>query len=157
METKDLIILKKFHTSHEAFLAKNLLEQHGIECFVHDSNINRIYAQLGDVFGGIKVRVKSTDLDKANEILKRVDENKLSLVDDIEGPPCPSCNSTATELNIQKSGRLSSALKSIFVPESDQYTCIQCGNNWKSKPRLFGFVATWVVLIVIVYYISLSF
>ena len=51
----------------EAEMAKNMLEAAGIEAYIHAPHSNALYPGL---LGDIKLQVKASDLEKAQEALK---------------------------------------------------------------------------------------
>ena len=54
--------------SHEIYIAKSLLENQGISCFVFDDNLNNI---IGTAFvEGYKLKVNSLDFEQAEAVLK---------------------------------------------------------------------------------------
>ncbi len=66
---KDRIVTVATHNFERAQLVKLTLENEGIECFLR--NINLIQ---GSFSGGVKVRIKESDLEKALAIIERVNE-----------------------------------------------------------------------------------
>jgi hypothetical protein len=78
MEEEKFKLLRRFQYSSEAIIYKGKLESEGIEVFLRDQNLidSTMYSNL---FGGIKMYVKTEDFQRANEILKDVN---LFSVDD---------------------------------------------------------------------------
>lgn len=79
MEEEKFTLLRRFQYSSEAIIYQGKLESHGIEVFMRDQNLidSTMYSNL---FGGVKMFVKTEDFDKANEILN--DINLYSVDDD---------------------------------------------------------------------------
>ena len=54
----------------EAVLLKSLLDANGIEVFMHDENLTRMYPFYSATVGGIKLAVPDDQIEKAKEVLK---------------------------------------------------------------------------------------
>lgn len=85
------ILVKSFDNSIDAHLFKIELENEGIESFIFDEEIVSINPLYSNAVGGIKVKIRSTDLDKLNEFFRN-------------NPPtnshtCPNCNSSKTMID----------------------------------------------------------
>jgi len=78
MEEEKFKLLRRFQYSSEAVIYQGKLESQGIEVFLRDQNLidSTMYSNL---FGGIKMYVKTEDFQRANEILNDVN---LFSVDD---------------------------------------------------------------------------
>ena len=78
MEEEKFKLLRRFQYSSEAVIYQGKLESEGIEVFLRDQNLidSTMYSNL---FGGIKMYVKTEDFKRANEILNDVN---LFSVDD---------------------------------------------------------------------------
>jgi hypothetical protein len=70
-EFRDLVTVRTFSTLMEAEIAKGILDAAGIDCFLFDENVGRIY--LANVVGGFRLRVDAANADEANRILKESD------------------------------------------------------------------------------------
>jgi len=66
-EFRDLVTVRTFWTLAEAELAKGLLETTGIESFLFDENMGRLY--WVNVTRGVKLRVDTENAEEANRIL----------------------------------------------------------------------------------------
>lgn len=66
-EYRDLQTVRTFSNLSEAELAKGLLDSAGIESFLFDENMGRIY--WTNVIGGIRLRVDSGNAEEANRIV----------------------------------------------------------------------------------------
>ncbi|MCB0414204.1 MAG: DUF2007 domain-containing protein [Bdellovibrionales bacterium] len=82
-------ILAEYQLAVDAHMASQYLQQHGIETFVHDEHANRIAFYSTGIFGGVKLRVKSEDFERASELLKQVHSRDLKLVDEGYKPKKP--------------------------------------------------------------------
>jgi hypothetical protein len=74
-EFRDLVTVRTFSTLMEAELAKNILDTAGIDSFLFDENVGRIY--LANVVGGFRLRVDAANADEANRILKENDSGAV--------------------------------------------------------------------------------
>ena len=79
MEEEKFILLRRFQYSSEAIIYQGKLESEGIEVFMRDQNLidSTMYSNL---FGGVKMFVKTEDFERANNILN--DINLFSVDDD---------------------------------------------------------------------------
>jgi hypothetical protein len=81
---EDLIVLKTFTYPHELAIVRGKLESEGIECVVQDELTVQAYPLYSNAVGGIKLKVKAADYERATEILK---EAGYSADDDYPAPP----------------------------------------------------------------------
>lgn len=65
-----LVTVAGFATAHEAGMARGFLEANGIEVFLADEAMSRIY--LAVVTGGIKLQVRGEDAETARQLLSEV-------------------------------------------------------------------------------------
>lgn len=68
-EEDDLVTVATFQNTAEAGLAKERLENEGIEAMVLEGMSGGIMPFMGANMGGVHLRVKASDLDQAKEIL----------------------------------------------------------------------------------------
>ena len=61
------IMVGRYRDSGEAMIAKSMLDSAGIECFLGDENLARLYSNLAD---GIKLMVREEDADTARKLLE---------------------------------------------------------------------------------------
>jgi hypothetical protein len=67
LEFSDLVTVRRFHNLPDALLAKGSLESAGIECYLADDNMVRIF--LSTFVGGVRLLVRREDADSAQLIL----------------------------------------------------------------------------------------
>jgi hypothetical protein len=81
----------------EVDLARARLEWHGIECYAFDENLIHFNWLYSLAVGGIKLKVRRTDAERAVEILReepvRVDVVYEAVTGDQGDLVCPQCNS----------------------------------------------------------------
>lgn len=70
-----LVTVAIFVTAHEAAMARGFLEANGIDVFLADEAMSRIYLTV--VTGGIKLQVRAEDADTARELLSEARGSKL--------------------------------------------------------------------------------
>jgi hypothetical protein len=80
------IVLRKYRDMPEAFVARSLLEDAGIECFLQDDNVVRMDWFWSDAIGGIKLVVRQKDAEESERLLRAtpgdVDEAGTTLKQD---------------------------------------------------------------------------
>jgi len=62
------VMVGRYRDSGEAMIAKSMLDSAGIECFLGDENLARLYSNLAD---GIKLMVREADADTARKLLEK--------------------------------------------------------------------------------------
>lgn len=129
----NLITLKTFDDAIKAHILRNTLESEGIECFIADENIVTINPLFSNAVGGVKLKVNDFDLEKAQEILKELndqpftDENNAII-------SCPKCSSTNlySDFKSMKSAKgifaaIASFLFTVFpIYYKSVYRCKEC-------------------------------
>jgi hypothetical protein len=63
------IVLRRYRDMPEAFVARSLLEDAGIECFLEDDNVVRMDWFWSDAIGGIKLVVRQKDAEESEKLL----------------------------------------------------------------------------------------
>jgi hypothetical protein len=69
----DRVILRRFEFPHEAELCASFLRDQGIGATVDDALLVGPNPLMNIAFGGVKVRVNETELERANELLAELD------------------------------------------------------------------------------------
>jgi len=126
-----------FEYAHFAHLAKAKLESEDVECFIFDeitASMNWFYT---NAIGGIKLKVRGEDYQKA---LKILNETSDILLEDFETYAeteiilCPKCNSgnVVDEKYSKKFKYLSILLFGLpLLFRGLKYKCENCGNIWR--------------------------
>lgn len=83
----NFVLVNSYNNYVEAHIARGVLEEEGIQCWLKDENTLTIDPILTNALGGIKLMVESTKADKANEILIRLRKDAKAALS------CPKCNS----------------------------------------------------------------
>lgn len=69
LDTRSLVVLRRFRDIPEALLAKGKLDTYGIECFLADENMVRMDWLISNLLGGVKLLVEPSDFTRASRIL----------------------------------------------------------------------------------------
>jgi hypothetical protein len=77
----ELTLIASFSHPFEAHLAKGKLESEGIEAYIADENIVGINWLYSNLVGGVKLKVREIDREKALEIL----HEKIPLLELVRG------------------------------------------------------------------------
>ena len=68
-EGEDLVTVARFSTAMEAHLARTKLESEGIKAYVADEHIMAINPMYDFALGGVRLKTKSSDVEKAVQCL----------------------------------------------------------------------------------------
>lgn len=79
----DLITLKSFDSAIEAHILKTRLESENIASFIFDENFHSAYPLFNLDSGGVKLKINPEDLQKANNILQKI-QNGDWAIDNLE-------------------------------------------------------------------------
>jgi len=105
----ELVTIKIFDNAIEAHLLKSKLESEDIICFLYDENIVGLNPLYNLTVGGIKLKIKKSDVDKASEIIEATDSSVLT--NEIgEAIKCPNCQSE----DIYNNYKSMNSIKGIF-------------------------------------------
>ena len=160
--TDNLVTVARFSHPHESHVWRARLESEGISCFIADEHTVSAYWFYSNAVGGVKLQVRSTDAERAEQILDASHEEAARSLEELwstleasgprpddalapaaatestEGEPtrCPRCGST--EVFYEKFSRpmifLSILLLGIPLPFlSRRWTCRSCELTWKMK------------------------
>ncbi|MGS2763415.1 putative signal transducing protein [Sinomicrobium sp. M5D2P9] len=89
------ITVATFQYSSEALVIKGRLEAEGVEVVMADHHTIDVDPLISNAIGGVKLKVRGEDRDKALRILKMI--RKYSLDDEGNTIQCPNCNSDKVE------------------------------------------------------------
>lgn len=79
-----IIVLTTFTYPTEAYALMARLEEEGVECFLGDENIVTVNPFLSNAVGGVKLKIKESDAEKALLILEQTkhgNQKKKSQID----------------------------------------------------------------------------
>jgi DNA-directed RNA polymerase subunit M/transcription elongation factor TFIIS len=132
-----------FEYAHFAHLAKAKLQSEDIECFLFDENTSSMIWFYTNAIGGIKLKVRAEDFDRAERILKEnadgigddydIIQDKTVLEDRDEIITCPKCG--AGSVKYEKYSKRFAYLSIILLGfpllfRNRRYECLNCGNKW---------------------------
>ncbi len=132
----NIVTLTTFMFATEAYSLMAKLEEEGIECFLGDENIVSVQPFLSNAVGGVKVKIKESDSEKALLVLKQLKqdnkkaEKKIDEKWSIDFIPvdtyCPECESHQV---YRKKHTLFMSILLVFQTEKNY--CADCGYVWK--------------------------
>jgi hypothetical protein len=73
----ELVTIGNFWSPVEANIAKNHLEAEGIPAFIADEHVVAMHWGLTAALNGIKLQIRSSDLERAEEILSQLEEAEI--------------------------------------------------------------------------------
>lgn len=88
----ELVTVRTFDNSIQAHLLKSKLESEDITCYLFDENIVGLNPLYNITVGGIKLKVRKADMDRAALNIQEVDQSALTN-DQGETLKCPNCDS----------------------------------------------------------------
>ncbi len=126
-----MVLLTRFNSLEEAFLARAMLDSAGIDAFIPDEYTLQNNWIWTTALEGVRLMVPEETLDDARNILKLSQENLSPYLTDIT---CPQCGSTKV-MNASLKRKAFAALIAILhlpLPFSRmKYACTDCGHRWK--------------------------
>ena len=130
----DLIVIKTFDNYFLANISLTKLQDAGIECYLKDEYTVTIDPLLTNAIGGIKLVVKSDNVEAAMKLMQQFDKEYL------ESVQCPKCKAT-NFIQITKPGvgnYLTAILTWLFASYSIApqkiYQCQSCGYESEILP-----------------------
>lgn len=143
----DLVVVGRFIFPYQAHMLAGKLETEGIQAFVHGENLMGMNMLYNGLAGGVRVEVKRSDLEAANEVLKQIDSNitpaeelpTAIAVDDVQYDLvkgiCPECGTASVYF---KSGSIGSnvgigvVVLALGIPlkVDHKYFCYTCHYEW---------------------------
>ena len=133
-----LITLRTFDNAFEANMLKAKLESEGVDCYIYDENTMSVYGLNNFIVGGVKLKINSDDMKKAQEIIADIDVTPLT-DDDNKIIKCPACGSTDFYIGFSAMEGISKilfillALFVFIIPTTSKtaYKCKKCGQTFK--------------------------
>jgi predicted RNA-binding Zn-ribbon protein involved in translation (DUF1610 family) len=127
----EFVLLNVYTNYVDAHIAKGVLEEQEINCWLKDENIVTIDPMLTNAVGGIKLMVEKENAVRAAEVLQAlINEQKSSL-------SCPQCGSHNIEFvsTPRKASNWFSALLGFFVTNyaisvNKVNHCFDCGHEF---------------------------
>ena len=112
---RTLVTIRTYRDLPEAFIARSVLENAGIECYLQDENTIRMEWLWSNLMGGARLQVAEQDESAAIEILSQPIPASFAVDSgaDFEQPCCPKCGSFNVEQNDR--GRKVAATSAMFL------------------------------------------
>ncbi|HYK49502.1 MAG TPA: hypothetical protein VEU94_07230 [Terriglobales bacterium] len=136
-ELNEAVTVRKFRYLPEALLAKGSLESAGIEAYLVDDNMVRIYWLWSNLLGGVKLAVRPADIEAATEILNQPIPETIDTegAGEYQQPKCPRCQSL--DINYCELNKLVSYGSMYFgmpIPlQTNAWTCHACHYEWQEQ------------------------
>ena len=134
----ELVTIKTFDNSIEAHIMKSKLESEDIMCFLLDENIVGLNPLYDVAVGGIKLKIKKSDVGQATEI---IEESVKSAITNDQGEvvQCPNCKSEDIYSGFKSmkgtKGILSAIVSFLFmvypIYYKTVYKCKKCRTEFK--------------------------
>lgn len=140
-KSERLVVIASFDNLSEAELAKARLESGGIQSFLRDDYILRVYPLISKATGGVKLEVREEDAQAAYQILARdkpaIDALHNQADQAWTEPVCPRCGSPDIQyLQYWRSSLLGLVIRQLigFLPlrfRKKRWKCYKCRYEWK--------------------------
>lgn len=132
----EFILLNSYGNYVEAHIAKGVLEDEGITCWLKDENTVTIDPILTNAIGGIKLMVAREEAQRAWELLNALQQEKR------QKTVCPKCGSHQVEMvsTPRKISNWASAIIGFFItsyamPVEIVLHCFDCGHEFKQETK----------------------
>jgi predicted nucleic-acid-binding Zn-ribbon protein len=138
-----LVTVGTYRDLSEAIVARAVLEQAGIECFLQDENMIRLDWAISNAIGGLRLQVSNKDAAQATALLSQPIPASFATDSGAEfhQPVCPKCGSldvmvNDTDRKIGMTGiflaglPLIGALPTMAIQRKDVWKCLNCGCRW---------------------------
>jgi len=116
----DLLTIKTFDHSVDAYLYKAKLEHEGILCFLFDENMSSIYTSL---VGGIKLKIKEQDWEKAKSVLLEMGDELIRI--------CPQCFSINVQAKSDEQKNWKDFFKELSLKKVNAWKCLDCTQEFE--------------------------
>lgn len=135
MKHDAIVTVACFNDEFDANLARIQIEGAGIECFLADTNIVSINWLYANAAHGIKLNVRASDAQQAQQILseKKLMEKEQPDENDLK---CPSCGSEDIKLSGPSKGWAYLSILFFNFPitlRKNTNKCNACGHTWEDE------------------------
>ena len=134
---RDWVTVATFRDLAEATMARVTLDAEGIRCYLADAEVIRLDWTLSMALGGIKLRVRGADRERALARLHRTSTSQV--LELVESPSsdddarCPECGATAVQW-LDRGRKLSLVATLLGLPlllRLRASRCSACGHRWR--------------------------
>lgn len=132
----EFVLLNTYANYVDAHIARGVLEEEGINCWLKDENTVTIDPILTNAIGGIKLMVSGEQAQKAWSLLEAIRKECK------KNSPCPKCGSMNVELvsTPRKAINWLSAITTFFLGDyamaiDKVYHCFDCGNEYAAEEQ----------------------
>lgn len=130
----DYVLINAYNNYVDAHIARGVLEEENIECWLQDENTLTIDPILTNAVGGIKLMVIREQAMQAKEILDKLRREAQA------AHPCPKCGSQNVDF-VSTPRKASNWFMALFTFSfSDKaiapdmvYHCFDCGHEYEKK------------------------
>lgn len=137
------VTVGQYRDMAEAYVARSMLEEGGLECLLRDENTVRMDWLLSNAVGGMKLQVAARDEAAAREMLSRPIPRQFvtDSGEEFQQPSCPNCGSTDVVANDPDRWRMvASMVIKIPIPHrrprDEEWRCLRCGTRWVAEGDL---------------------
>jgi hypothetical protein len=130
----EIALLNVYTNYVDAYIAKGVLEEQGIACWLQDENTVTIDPVLTNAVGGIKLLVKKEELGNAGYILQQLRKEQKASV------KCPKCGSHNIELvsTPRKASNWVGAILGLLftnyaIPVKKVSHCFDCSHEFQAE------------------------
>jgi len=142
-EQRVLVTIRTYRDLPEAFVARAVLQEAGIFCFLQNEHMIGLQWSLSNALGGAALQVAEDDVDAAVEVLSQPIPEGFAVDsgEDFVQPVCPQCGSLDVMANdTDRKIRLASTLvlglplivgiPALAMLRKDVWKCNHCGCRW---------------------------
>jgi predicted RNA-binding Zn-ribbon protein involved in translation (DUF1610 family) len=133
-------VIREFPDLATAELARSVLEAHGIQAWVPDSNLASLDWRMGTALGGVRLQVAAERADEALALLEDSSaEPEPAAGDESTDERCPFCGSDSIGRDDQRRLLMATLLffplllvtLPMMLVRRKGLRCAQCGRRWR--------------------------
>jgi predicted Zn-ribbon and HTH transcriptional regulator len=134
-----LVTVATFPEAIEAHIYRNRLENEGIPSFIADENVVTNQPWHSIAYGGVKLRVRAQDQEKALALINEIRYDSPDTAPDdnpvINPSSCPVCESKRIkQKSITGTWPLIKSILFLFpVRTRKKMVCLKCGYRWRAE------------------------
>ena len=130
-------VLRRYRDLTEAMVAKSVLDSAGIDSFLADGNVVRMDWLWSNAVGGIKLLVRTEDVEAATKLLDEATPESFEVagVGEYQQPKCPQCGSMDITFG-EADKHLKAAGFIVGLPLKATiagWNCHSCGSRWDDE------------------------